>query len=428
VRILHLIATLSPSTGGPGEACLGLCRELAKRGHEVSIYTTAFGHSDTQGAGRTEYPLAEPVYDGGVEIRFFAETDRRFYLSSPSLYRALRTVIPTVDIVHIHSIYLFHSTVGAYLCRRFHVPYVIKPHGTLDPYLRRRHRLRKWLHEMIVERRSFRGAAAIQFTATEEMELATKTRIGRRLFESTIGAIVPNGVVIPEAFEPEESGADSEGLVQQFPELRGKRIVLFLGRINFKKGLDILSAAFARLCRKRDDIHLLIAGPDNEGYGLRVKESLLAENVLDRVTFAGMLRGAYKNAAFQMSEIFVLPSYSENFGIAIVEAMAQGLPVVVSDRVNIWREIDDAAAGLVIRCDAAELTTALSRLLDDSELRTSMGKRGTKLVERSFTWPIAAEQMLNLYERILKGYQGTRLTVDDPVSQVPASHGSVEVK
>ena len=89
-----------------------------------------------------------------------------------------------------------------------------------------------------------------------------------------------------------------------------------------------------------------------------MKESLLAENVLDRVTFAGMLRGAYKNAAFQMAEIFVLPSYSENFGIAIVEAMAQGLPVVVSDRVNIWREIDDAAAGLVIRCDAAELTSS----------------------------------------------------------------------
>ena len=167
MRILHLIATLSPSTGGPGEACLGLCRELAKRGHEVSIYTTAFGHSDhRQAAGRTDYPLDEPVYDGGVEIRFFAETDRRFYLSSLLFVPGVAvTVIPTVDIVHIHSIYLFHSTVGAYLCRRFHVPYVIKPHGTLDPYLRRQHRLRKWLHEIIVERRSFRSAAAIQFTA-----------------------------------------------------------------------------------------------------------------------------------------------------------------------------------------------------------------------------------------------------------------------
>jgi glycosyltransferase involved in cell wall biosynthesis len=122
--------------------------------------------------------------------------------------------------------------------------------------------------------------------------------------------------------------------------------------------------------------------------------------VLDRATFAGMLRGAYKNAAFEMAEMFVLPSYSENFGIAVVEAMAHGLPVIVSDRVNIWREIADAAAGLVVRCDPTELATALCTLLDDPDLRRLMGERGRRLVELSFTWPIAAQQMLNLYERI----------------------------
>jgi glycosyltransferase involved in cell wall biosynthesis len=299
--------------------------------------------------------------------------------------------------------YLFHSTVGAYLCRRFHVPYIIKPHGTLDPYLRRRHRVRKWLHEIIVERQSFRGAAAIQFTAAEEMALATSSSVGKRLFKGAVGAIVPNGVVIPEAFEPGGPETNTEGLLQRLPELLGKRIVLFLGRINFKKGLDILAAAFAQICKKRENAHLLIAGPDNEGYELRVREWLRAENVLHRVTFAGMLTGAYKNAAFGISEIFVLPSYSENFGIAVVEAMAHGLPVIVSDRVNIWREIADAAAGLVVRCDAAELATALSTLLDDSEFRRSMGQRGRQLSERSFTWPIAAQQMLSLYERISKG-------------------------
>src|ERR1700689_2513747 len=133
MRILHIIADLSPATGGPSEACLGLCRELTKRGHEVSIYTTSFGQTGNRGGGNPEYPPGEAVYDNGVEIRSFAETDHRFYLSSPGLYRALRSKIPAVDIVHIHSIYLFHSTVGAYLCRRFGVPYVIKPHGTLDP-------------------------------------------------------------------------------------------------------------------------------------------------------------------------------------------------------------------------------------------------------------------------------------------------------
>ncbi len=403
MRILHLIASLSPSTGGPAEACLGLCRELAKRGQNVSIYTTNFGQAGTGRATDLDCPLDVPVYDNGVEIRFFAGRGRGRYSSSLPLLRALRLAIPTVDIVHIHSIYLFHSTVGAYLCRRFHVPYIIKPHGTLDPYLRRRHRVRKWLHEVIVERQSFRGAAAIQFTAAEEMALATNSLVGKRLFEGAVGAIVPNGVVIPEAFEPGVPEANTEGLLQRFPELLGKRIVLFLGRINFKKGLDILAAAFGQMCRKREKTHLLIVGPDNEGHELRVKEWLQAENVLDRVTFAGMLTGAYKNAAFGISEIFVLPSYSENFGIAVVEAMAHGLPVIVSDRVNIWREIADAAAGLVVRCDAAELATALSTLLDDSELRRSMGVRGRQLSEQSFTWPIAAQQMLNLYERISKG-------------------------
>jgi len=323
------------------------------------------------------------------------------------LLRALRSRIPSFDIVHIHSIYLFHSTVGAYLCRRLGVPYVIKPHGTLDPYLRRRHRIRKWLHEMIVERQSFKGAAAVQFTASDEMALATNSRFCKRLFENSVGAIIPNGVVIPEALEADTTRADIDGLLQRFPELHGKRTILYLGRINFKKGLDILAAAFAQMCQERENIHLLIAGPDNEGYGLRVKEWFRAQNVLERVTFAGMLRGAHKSAAFEIAELFVLPSHAENFGIAVVEAMAQGRPVVISDRVNIWREIADAKAGLVVRCDATELTAACSTLLDDARLRRSMGARGKQLVAQTFTWEVAGGQMIKLYERILRKDYGT---------------------
>jgi glycosyltransferase involved in cell wall biosynthesis len=421
VRILHIITALSASTGGPAEACLGLCRELAKRGHEVSIYTTNFEQSDDEQFAHTPRPLDAAVYDHGVEIRYFAATGRgRFYASSLPLLRALYRKIPAVDIVHIHSIYLFHSTVGAFLCRHFDVPYVIKPHGTLDPYLRGRHRMRKWLHELLVERQTFKSAAAIQFTAIQEMTLATESRAGKRLFNRTVGAIVPNGVVIPEAFEPAAAGEDVEGLIEQFPELRGKRIVLFLSRINFKKGLDILVAAFARLSATHRNLHLLLAGPDNEGFGQKVKEWIMSANVADRVTFPGMLRGAYKNAAFKLAEIFVLPSYSENFGIAIVEAMSYGLPVVVSDKVNIWEEISDAAAGLVIKCDAAELEPALASLLGDPELRRAMGERGRQLVHRTFTWEVAGRQMSDLYEQILQEHLGPRSAGDGRAAQIPA--------
>jgi glycosyltransferase involved in cell wall biosynthesis len=425
VRILHLIASLSPSTGGPVEACLGICRELAERGHDVSIYTTNYGQSGTGRATDINCPLDAPVYDSGVEVRFFAGHGRGHYSTSIPLLRALYSKIPSVDIVHIHSIYLFHSTVGAYLCRRFRVPYVIKPHGTLDPYLRRRHRVRKWLHEVFVERHSFRGAAAIQFTAEEEMTLSTSSRVGKRLFQSVARAIVPNGVVIPD--EPDAQSVDVEGLLQRFPDIRGKRVVLFLGRINFKKGLDVLAAAFAQICRKQDDIHLLIAGPDNEGYGVQVKEWLRAENVIHRVTFTGMLRGTQKNAAFEIAEMFVLPSYSENFGIAVVEAMARGLPVIVSDRVNIWREIANAAAGLVVKCDTGELATAISTLLDDSDLHRSMAERGRLLVEQSFTRQVVGDQMVALYERILSARRGIRSTVGDQVlRQLSRNPGPVE--
>ena len=395
------------------EACLGICRELAKRDHDVSIYTTNLGQSGTGRATDIDCPLDASVYDNGVEIRFFAGSGRGRYSTSVPLLRALYAKIPTVDIVHIHSIYLFHSTVGAYLCRRFRVPYVIRPHGTLDPYLRRRHRVRKWLHESIVERQSFRSAAAIQFTAVEEMALATNSRFSKRLFQSAVSAIVPNGVVLPEGFDSGSQAVDVEVLLQRFPDIRGKRVVLFLGRINFKKGLDLLAAAFAQICRKRNDVHLLIAGPDNEGYELKVREWLRAENVLDRVTFTGMQRGAGKNAAFEIAEMFVLPTYSENFGIAVVEAMAQGLPVVVSDRVNIWREIAAAEAGLVVRCDATELATAMASLLDDATLRRSMGEQGRRLVRRSFTWEVVADQMVALYERIVNESGGIHSTVDD---------------
>lgn len=401
MRILHLIASLSPSTGGPAEACLGICRELVKHGHDVSIFTTNYGPAGTGRATDVDCPLHAPVYDRGVKIRFFAGGGRGRYAISLPLFRALRSIIPSIDIVHIHSLYLFHSTVGAVLCRIARVPYVIRPHGSLDPYLRRRHRARKWLHELVVERHSFRHAAAIQFTTAEELALASQSRAGRRLLTHAVTAVVPNGVVIPDESVLDTVAADNEDLRRRFPELRGKRIVLFLGRLTFKKGLDILAAAFSSLCRRRDDVHLLIAGPDNERYEARVKDWLRSANVLDRVTFAGMLRGTDKNTAFRIADMFVLPSYSENFGIAVVEAMASGLPVIVSDRVNIWREITEAAAGLVIKCDSAELATAISTLLDNSALRRSMGARGRALVQRSFTWEMAAETLIKLYERLL---------------------------
>jgi glycosyltransferase involved in cell wall biosynthesis len=383
LRILHVISSLAPRYGGPSKVCVELCDELARRGEQVSIFTT-----DVDGPGRLDVPLDHPVRMGAAEVRYFpVQWPRRFVTSWP-LARALREAVPRHDIVHIHSLYLFPSTAAAHYCRRAGVPYLVRPHGTLDPYMFHRHRARKWVYERLFEWRNLERAAALHFTSLEEQELTRPLRL------PTPGVVVAPGVHV-ERYRPTDGREAAP-----WGETRGRRVILFLGRLNFKKGLDLLVRAFAELARRRPDVHLVLAGPDDDDYGRAVRGWLAQGGVANRCTFTGMLEGASKLAAFHHAEVFVLPSYSENFGVAVVEAMACGLPVVVSDRVNIWREIAHAGAGRVVSCDAPAVSRGLAAVLDDPA-RDAMGERGRRLVAERFTWAAAGTRMLDAYHEIL---------------------------
>ncbi len=386
MRILHVIASLAPRYGGPSKACLELCRELARRGEQVAIYTT-----NIDGDGQLDVPLDRPQWKDGIEIRYFPVQTPRYYKFSLPLARALKAAIAHYDIVHIHSLYLFPPTIAAYYCRRYGVPYLIRPHGTLDPYLFRRHRGRKWIYESLFERKNLNGATAIHFTSVEERELTRPLRL------KAPGVVVPIGVDLPDYEAATPTGAFRAAR----PETQGKKIVLFLGRLNFKKGLDLLARAFGQIGRRREDVQLILAGPDSDGYGAQIRQWLKAERVLGQTTFTGMLLGSQKMSAFRDADVFVLPSYTENFGIAVVEAMASGLPVVISNKINIWREVAEARAGLVVNCDEHEISSALLTLLVDPMRGKEMGKRGRRLVEKRFTWETVGEQMVQTYREIL---------------------------
>ena len=400
LRILHVIASLAPRYGGPSQVCLELCQELARAGEQVSIHTT-----NLDGRGTLDVPCHEPVWANGVEVRYFpVQAPRRYALSLP-LARALRRAIPEQDLVHIHSLYFFPSTVAAHYCRRAGVPYLIRPHGTLDPYHFRHHRGRKWVYERLFEWRNLNRAAAIHFTTREEQELT------RPLGLSAPGVVVPPGV---HAERYQESDRAARAFRDEWPETRGRRIVLFLGRLTEKKGLDVLVDAFGQLARQRDDVHLVLAGPDNDGYGRTVRRWLEAERVLDRSTFTGMLLGPRKLAALRAADVFALPSHTENFGVAVVEAMAAGLPIVISNRVNIWREIADAQAGLVVHRDPGEVARAIASVLNDSTARSTMGERARRLVAERFTWTAAGERMSAVYRGIVEGRNRHGLEVPSP--------------
>jgi glycosyltransferase involved in cell wall biosynthesis len=391
MRTLHVIPSLAESDGGPSKAALEMCRELTRRSHNAEIYTT-----NATAQSRSDVLLGQPLSVHGVNVTYFPINGGTYYKYSYSMAAALKATIPRYDIVHIHSLYQFPSTAAAHYCRKYRVPYILRPHGTLDPFLYKRHPLRKRIYELMIERRNLAAAAAVHFTSEEELRLATRSGLDFK------GAVVPLGVELDDPLPCAARAADS-----LWPELRGKRVILFLSRINFKKGLDILAAAFGEVHKVRADAHLVIAGPDIDGYGTKVREWLTAAAALEAATFTGMVLDTRKAALLSRADLFVLPSYSENFGIAVVEAMGAGLPIVISNRVNIWREIDAAHAGFVVTPDARELATAILALLDNPGMARSMGERGHRLAREQFSWRAAGDHLEHLYGQLICKHPAT---------------------
>jgi glycosyltransferase involved in cell wall biosynthesis len=386
IRILHVIASLALRTGGPAKAAFDMARAVARLGHEVAIFTTT---RELVAAERQAHAI--PIMRDGVEIRYFRDHFPRVFATSWPLARALEAAIPQVDIVHLHSLYLFHDWATARICRRHGVPYLLRPHGTLDPYHWRLHRWRKAALEIAFQNRVLREAAALHFTSEEEMRRAAPHAQG------TPGVVVPNGLDLSEYAELPPNGEFRAA----HPEIGGRRIVLFLGRLNFKKGLDLLVPAFAEAAMAYPDLHLVIAGPD-DGMERPTRQLVQASGLGPRVTFTGMMTGRAKLAALRDAYLFALPSYAENFGIAVAEAMACGRPVVISNQVNIWREIEAAGAGLVGTTDVASVAKQLKALAADPRAAAALGERGKALVAEKFSWARIAHDLEAVYRRLAR--------------------------
>jgi glycosyltransferase involved in cell wall biosynthesis len=400
MRILLVIFGVAPRYGGLSVMGPELSYELVRQGHQVSIYTT-----DVDGPNRLKVPVDRPVIQNGVAFHYFrSQTLPGNYVYSVGLWRALRDTVTDFDIVHSWSVYSFSTTATAYWCRRKNVPHMVFPHGSIDPFLLKRNTPRKWIYTKLFAEHDYRQASAVLFNTAEEMRLAMnwtglKTRKGYT-------GHTPKPFVVPVGIDPswlKDPDPDAgERLRNKFRALKGKRLIVCLGRINFKKGLDILARAFAQIARDRDDLHLVLAGPDSEDYGSTIRRWLAEGDVLDKATFTGPLQGEERLAVMQEAEVFALPSYTENFGGVVTEAMACRVPVVISDQVNIWPDVANADAGLVVPCDSQATAKALLTLLDDREQSRQMGINGRKWVAEHLPWNVVAAQMVRAYEDTIK--------------------------
>ena len=293
-------------------------------------------------------------------------------------YRYLRELMPWLrknggdyERVIVHGIWQYLSFAAWRRYAGSSIPYFVFIHGMLDPWFKAtfplKH-LKKWLYWPWAEYRLLRDAAAVIFTSEEERLQARKSFWLYRAREK----VSPLGIEAPEI----SRNAGSEFL-SRYPKLQTTRNFLFLGRLHPKKGCDILLDAFAKV-RSVDSVSLILAGPDQIGWEAELRRQVARFNLADRVVFTGMLRGAMKQGALASADAFILPSHQENFGISVVEAVAAGVPVLISNRVNIWREIDADRAGYVESDDVKGTTRLLQRWIDTPQVERDVIRQNAR--------------------------------------------------
>jgi glycosyltransferase involved in cell wall biosynthesis len=275
-------------------------------------------------------------------------------------------------------------------------PYFVFTHGMLDPWFKRTYplkHLKKWLYWPWGDYRVLRDARAVLFTCEEERRLARESFWLYRARERVVafGTAGPSG-------DPEQQ---RRLFAERFPETRGKRCLLFLGRVHVKKGADLLFTAWADLVRQQADAtadwHLIVAGPHDHAYGQDMQALVHRLGIAPRVTWTGMITGDLKWGAFRAAEAFVLPSHQENFGIAVAEALACDIPVLISDKVNIWREIQADGAGWVENDDLAGTRRLLERWLAASPMeRAELGRRAGGCFRARFHVDASAHSLLHV--------------------------------
>ncbi len=379
MKVLHVAASLSPKWGGPTMVIQGLTEALVKRGVIITIFAP-FRKGE------------ECVVPKGVDVKLFPQSvfAKLWRNHSFTLAKQLKKALKEFDILHIHEIW-HHSHFSAYNAAKFFgIPFVITIHGELEPWSLNYKKLKKRIYANLIQRRILREAKAIHAITNKEVESIRNFGVDNKI------VVVGNGIDI-EAFR---SSFPKQKLLEYYPELKSKKIILFLGRLHPNKGLDILIRAFRRVVESYPETHLLIAGPDENGYQKHIAKLLAEENVAKCVTFAGILIGEKKLTALSGADLFILPSYSEGFSISILEAMASGLPVIITKQCN-FPEVEKSNAGIVINPRIDELADAMTKLIGSNEIMKEMGENGKKLVGEKYNWKIISEKMFYLYQEIL---------------------------
>jgi glycosyltransferase involved in cell wall biosynthesis len=381
MKILRVISSVNPHGGGPIEGIKQAQLPLSKMGVEIEI--ACCDAPESKWLNNTYLPIIHAL-----------GPSKSGYGYAPKLLPWLKENAHRFDLVIVHGLWQYHSFAVWRALSCTSTPYYVFTHGMLDPWFKHSYplkHLKKWLYWPWAEYRVLRDARRVIFTCEDERLLARKSFWLYKVNE----AVTAYGVANP----PENGSELAANFLEQYPLLHGKRIVLYLSRIHEKKGCDLLVSAFAKVSKLDESLHLVMAGPDQTGWVATLQAQAESLGIANRITWPGMLQGDMKWGAFYAAEVFCLPSHQENFGIVVAEALACGKPVLISNKVNIWREIESDGAGLVAADTLAGTIDILQCWLSMSkEAFATMKAKSIPCFKNRFHVQRAAERLLEIIQ------------------------------
>ncbi|WP_315789087.1 glycosyltransferase [Fischerella sp. JS2] len=403
MRILFFTPYIGFNYGGIPKAVEELASAIGKLDASVDVVTT-----DANNLEKISVPLKKWIDKKNYRIIYFPCWNRQDFVISIPLIIWLCQHIHEYDIVHCHTVFAPIVLIVDWMCQYRHIPYVVTPHGMLEPWALSYKARKKQIYYNLLEKAALQNANAIHVIAS--LEASNVRSLG---FQQIVN--VPNGIHRQEF----EYLPEPEIFYQQFPITRNKSLILFLGRIDPKKGLDLLAPAFAKVHDKFPQTHLVVAGPDNIGFMTTVQRYFRQAQCLDAVSFTGMLTGNLKSAALAAANLYVAPSYSEGFSMSVLEGMASGLPCVITNGCN-FPEAAIAQAAYVVDINSDAIADALIHCLSHPQQAKAMGDRAREFIFQNYTWDRSAEKLVQVYQAIISR---NSLTEYFAISSNSASNG-----
>ena len=384
MNILRVITSMDPKIGGPTEGIRQIQNALSDGGYDVNCEIACMDNPDSpwiENSSTTIHALGKKASTYSYSKKFSSWLDAN---------------VSKFDLVIIHGIWQYHSYAAYRACYKNNIPYYLYTHGMLDPWFKETYplkHLKKMAYWLMFEQKVVNNAKGVIFTCEEEKILARKS----------FPVYSPNEIVTsygtlgsPISISKDDAIASFN---ERFPELKDKKIILFMGRLHEKKGCDILLNSFARVSNSIKNIHLMFAGPNDSLYAKKLIEESENLGIKELVTWAGMLQGKLKWGAYYCCNVFCLPSHQENFGIVVAEALSCSKAVLISDKVNIWREIEATRAGIISRDDITSVSEVIKQWFNLSiEEVTDYNNNAYICFKEKFDIRIAASRFMEIIE------------------------------